>query len=149
MTTLAAKTIAFLTWAHCESILAYLADADTSCEQGELAMRWLLENKPSKAHEALCALYDVAYYHVGTSCFSDCAPACDQDKWFVATLANSGLDASAIPLADTAAQACEFAVVHLALSDSFFSGYANRAATPPEASVTWRCVEDSEESFGF
>lgn len=112
--------ISFLSHANAEAIIDFLTEDTSSVAEGHQCMSWLLEHKPAMAHEVLCQMYDVAYYRVGDSYFKNTAPAENHEKWFVAPLLSSSLNAEGIPLADSAEQARALAVTHLGLTEIFF-----------------------------
>lgn len=112
MTLICSRIAQFLAQADTNRIVQYLCEEVSDEAQGQAALDWLGENRPTARNAVLCLLYDIACYHVGTSCFADSEPAGNQDKWFVSVVSGSDLDTQGLKLelADSLEAAEELAV---------------------------------------
>lgn len=125
-------TKTFLARALPERIHEYLVEEVEDPAQGAEAMRWLQANRLDAFNSVLCALYDIACYKVGDTCFASSADPAELDQWFVSTVVGSEVDqldsAKDIPLCPDEKSAQAMAVERLKLADWFFSHAQPQAA---------------------
>jgi hypothetical protein len=124
LTLLSTACLNLLAHSTAEELYAKLCSDAFTEAQGCAAVDWLAVHRPAIHNRVLCYFYDVACYHVGTSCFADQSPAEDQDKWFISTpqyprFSTDEMPIDGLPLSRSQEEAEALAVVTYKLAQAF------------------------------